>query len=245
MEFARCNRFPAVQRAFWRQFGRRGPPEKSIRRWYEQFRYTGCICHQGKGRAGRPSVTEETVNIVRETFRAPGNMCRQPVESWYRSPVWKILRNDYSCTSTNCNWYKTPAWWSIQAAGVLWEHAERLLSPRQRNRCCNVWVCVCVDFVMCVCVCMCMDFVMCGHVCMCGFCSVCVDFIMWGVCIWVGSAMCGCVCMCGFCNVCVLVICILALSPTLTEVFPCFFLSCKANARVKPAKTGHGPHFCA
>ena len=24
--------------------------------------------------------------------------------------------------------------------------------------------------------------------------------------------------------------------------FPCFFLSCKANARVKPAKTGHGPH---
>jgi len=29
---------------------------------------------------------------------------------------------------------------------------------------------------------------------------------------------------------------------TLTEIFPCFFLSCKANARVKPAKTGHGPH---
>ena len=27
-----------------------------------------------------------------------------------------------------------------------------------------------------------------------------------------------------------------------TEVFPCFFLSCKANDRVKPAKTGHGPH---
>jgi hypothetical protein len=29
---------------------------------------------------------------------------------------------------------------------------------------------------------------------------------------------------------------------TLTEVFPCFFLSCKANVRVKLAKTGHGPH---
>ena len=29
---------------------------------------------------------------------------------------------------------------------------------------------------------------------------------------------------------------------TLTEVFPCFFLSCKANARVKLAKTGNGPH---
>jgi hypothetical protein len=29
---------------------------------------------------------------------------------------------------------------------------------------------------------------------------------------------------------------------TLTEVFLCFFLNCKANARVKLAKTGHGPH---
>jgi magnesium-transporting ATPase (P-type) len=29
---------------------------------------------------------------------------------------------------------------------------------------------------------------------------------------------------------------------TLTKVFPCFFLSCKANARVKLAKTRHGPH---
>ena len=28
----------------------------------------------------------------------------------------------------------------------------------------------------------------------------------------------------------------------LTEGFPCFFFSCKANARVKFAKTGHGPH---
>jgi hypothetical protein len=27
-----------------------------------------------------------------------------------------------------------------------------------------------------------------------------------------------------------------------TEVFPYYFLSCKANARVKLAKTGHGPH---
>ena len=29
---------------------------------------------------------------------------------------------------------------------------------------------------------------------------------------------------------------------TLTEVFPCFFLTCKANARVYLAKKGHGPH---
>jgi hypothetical protein len=35
----------------------------------------------------------------------------------------------------------------------------------------------------------------------------------------------------------VLVICILY-----SEVFPCFFLSCKANAGVELAKTGHGLH---
>ena len=41
-----------------------------------------------------------------------------------------------------------------------------------------------------------------------------------------------------------LVICILysEVFRTLTEGFPCYFLSCKANARVKLAKTGHGPH---
>jgi hypothetical protein len=29
---------------------------------------------------------------------------------------------------------------------------------------------------------------------------------------------------------------------TLTEVFPCYFLSCKARTRIHIAKTGHGPH---
>jgi hypothetical protein len=28
----------------------------------------------------------------------------------------------------------------------------------------------------------------------------------------------------------------------LTKVFPCFFLSCKANTRVKRVKMGHGPN---
>jgi hypothetical protein len=30
---------------------------------------------------------------------------------------------------------------------------------------------------------------------------------------------------------------------TLIEGFPCFFLSCKANARIKLANRGHGPHY--
>jgi len=39
---------------------------------------------------------------------------------------------------------------------------------------------------------------------------------------------------------CILILCLCM--ATLSEVFPCFFLSCKANARAKPAKTGHGAH---
>jgi hypothetical protein len=61
-----------------------------------------------------------------------------------------------------------------------------------------------------------------------------------------------------FCVFCLFVFCVLfvckyvlyychrdigAFSTTLTEVFSCFFLSCKANTRVYLAKTGHGPHF--
>ena len=64
--------------------------------------------------------------------------------------------------------------------------------------------------------------------------------------------------MCSYCCLCILIVslCILIIvilcihtvvyvfldAATLTEVFLCFFLSCKANARVNLAKTGHGPH---
>jgi hypothetical protein len=40
---------------------------------------------------------------------------------------------------------------------------------------------------------------------------------------------------------CILTVCLCM--TTLTDVFPCFFLNFKANARVKPAKTGHGQHY--
>jgi len=56
------------------------------------------------------------------------------------------------------------------------------------------------------------------------------------VCVW---------CVCVFYVYCTLTEVSLTLTEvflTLTEVFPCFFLSCKANARVKLVKTGHGPH---
>ena len=56
--------------------------------------------------------------------------------------------------------------------------------------------------------------------------------------------------MYSYCCLCILIVrsCILIVvyvfldAANLTEVFPCFFLGCKANARVILAKTGHGPH---
>jgi hypothetical protein len=40
---------------------------------------------------------------------------------------------------------------------------------------------------------------------------------------------------------CILIVCLCM--ATLTEGFPCFFLSCKANSRVKPRKDGARPAF--
>jgi hypothetical protein len=55
--------------------------------------------------------------------------------------------------------------------------------------------------------------------------------------------VCVCVCVCGLCNVWVFWQYVYwHSSATLTEVFPWFFLGCKANVRVKLAKTGHGQH---
>jgi len=56
--------------------------------------------------------------------------------------------------------------------------------------------------------------------------------------------------MYSYCGLCILIVrpCILIVvyifldAATLTEVFPCFFHGCTANARVILAKTGHGPH---
>ena len=46
-----------------------------------------------------------------------------------------------------------------------------------------------------------------------------------------------------YCGLCILIVVYEFLhAATLTEVFPCFFLGCKANARVILAKMGHGPH---
>ena len=71
---------------------------------------------------------------------------------------------------------------------------------------CNVWVCVCVGFVMCgfcnVWVCVCVGFVMCVCVCVC----VCVGFVM-----------CGC-----FGNTCTCVYCVFVLFRLFIFILICY-----------------------
>jgi len=61
---------------------------------------------------------------------------------------------------------------------------------------CNVWVCVCVGFVMCGCVYVCVVVL-----CMCGFCNVWCVYVCVGVCVCVFCNVWMCVCvsfvMCG------------------------------------------------
>ena len=51
-----------------------------------------------------------------------------------------------------------------------------------------------------------------------------------------------CILIVSLCYSCLCVFYVFLDAATLTEVYPCFFLSCKANARVNLAKTGHGPN---
>jgi hypothetical protein len=72
------------------------------------------------------------------------------------------------------------------------------------------------------------------------FCNVCVcvcvcvgggGFVIWG-CFWEYV----------YCTLTEVLLNLTEVFLALTEGFPCFFLSCQANARVILAKTGHGPH---
>ena len=90
--------------------------------------------------------------------------------------------------------------------------------------------------VWCVCACVCMGRCGCVHVHVhVGVCvhvrvGVCVH-----VCVCMRTRLCLCVCVWACARVCV---CAVRFSlPWLR-----FFLSCKANARVKLSKAGHGPH---
>ncbi|GFS68476.1 hypothetical protein TNCV_4584071 [Trichonephila clavipes] len=56
----------SMQRAFMNRYGKEAPSNKSILRWYHQFKETDCLCK--KKSSGRPSVSEEAIKKVRQSF---------------------------------------------------------------------------------------------------------------------------------------------------------------------------------
>ena len=91
LELAKTNSVTLVPRLFRRRYGK--PPRQSIYDWSKKFQETGCLC-KGKS-SGRPSVLEETVERVRETFtRSPRKVttCASLELQMPQQTVWKILR---------------------------------------------------------------------------------------------------------------------------------------------------------
>ena len=66
LTFHECLSVTIVQRQFRTKFGKQPPSDNTIRRWYAEFQDTGCVCKRKS--TGRPSVTEEQVEQVRQAF---------------------------------------------------------------------------------------------------------------------------------------------------------------------------------
>jgi len=81
--------------------------------------------------------------------------------------------------------------------------------------------------------------------CCCSCILIVIYVFLFLVCVFLLLSMYSCCCLCILIvRLCILIVVYVFLdAATLTEFFPCFFLSCKANARVNLAKTGYGPHF--
>ena len=82
----------AGQRKFRREFGEDPPHTNSIKRWFKKFMETRSIL-DGK-RSGRPSIDEETVDVVRVAFhRSPRKSIRIASNELAipRSTVHKVL----------------------------------------------------------------------------------------------------------------------------------------------------------
>jgi len=78
LEFHKTNSVVTVQHAFKLKFNVDPPTDKSILRCHRNFTERGCICDQRKGHSGRPSVSVQVVDHVRESFlRSPRKSTRR------------------------------------------------------------------------------------------------------------------------------------------------------------------------
>ena len=107
----------AVQRKFRNEFGQDPPHTNSIKRWFKNFMETGSILN--RKRSGRPSIGEETVDVVRVAFhRSPrksicvaSNKLAIPPSTLFLEP--KVFINDFGSMLTSYKLFKLLSWMII------------------------------------------------------------------------------------------------------------------------------------
>jgi len=95
----------SVQGAFLRQFNSDPPSPTSIRRWYQQFWTTGCLC-KGKS-AGWPRVSEESMEGVTQSFLCSPKKsvcCASPELEMSSMTVWRELRKRLHMQPYRLHW---------------------------------------------------------------------------------------------------------------------------------------------
>jgi len=78
-----------VQRAFKRKFNVDPPTNKSILKWHRNFVERGWICDQRKGHSGQPSVSEQVVDRVRESFLHSPRKSMRRASRELKVPLWR------------------------------------------------------------------------------------------------------------------------------------------------------------
>ena len=84
-----------LQSAFKLKFNVDPPTNNSILKWHRNFIERGCVCDQRKGHSGRPSVSEQFVIRVRESFLLSHRKSRRRASRELKFPhstLSKILR---------------------------------------------------------------------------------------------------------------------------------------------------------
>jgi len=104
LEFNKTNSVVTGQRAFKRKFNVDPPTNKSILKWHRNFIERGCICDQRKEHSGRPSVSEQVVDRVRESFlRSPRKSTRRASRELMAGTL-SVCDTTWNCTSLcNCS----------------------------------------------------------------------------------------------------------------------------------------------
>jgi len=104
LEFHKTNSAVTVQRTFKLKFNVDPPTKKSILKWHRNFIERGCMSDQRKGHSGRPSVSEQVVDCVRESFLCSPRKSTRRASRELKVPQSTV--NKILCKRLRLNLYK-------------------------------------------------------------------------------------------------------------------------------------------